>query len=251
MASDGQVLLTSGQLSLGKTHLLAMLALTFLLFATQTQAKFCTSLKVLKKDVNQYGQTLCTESYQSRCGWFTFKMCTFYEKIPCTKERNDTKVKFKIVTECCKGYKYDDNNITCIRNETEDGTAGVTINTNNDQMNVSQAEELTTKGDPEAARTIQDPDDDDGINISHGAFAAIACACLFIICVTVVIVIHVRKKYYVLNVTQEEIRKSVSVVSDPFLDTHLHNGTGDVQLKEEKEKEAAKSPLELEKMVQA
>ncbi|XP_046353820.2 uncharacterized protein LOC124133435 isoform X6 [Haliotis rufescens] len=220
MASDGQVLLTSGQLSLGKTHLLAMLALTFLLFATQTQAKFCTSLKVLKKDVNQYGQTLCTESYQSRCGWFTFKMCTFYEKIPCTKERNDTKVKFKIVTECCKGYKYDDNNITCIR-------------------------------DPEAARTIQDPDDDDGINISHGAFAAIACACLFIICVTVVIVIHVRKKYYVLNVTQEEIRKSVSVVSDPFLDTHLHNGTGDVQLKEEKEKEAAKSPLELEKMVQA
>ncbi|XP_046353818.2 uncharacterized protein LOC124133435 isoform X4 [Haliotis rufescens] len=227
MASDGQVLLTSGQLSLGKTHLLAMLALTFLLFATQTQAKFCTSLKVLKKDVNQYGQTLCTESYQSRCGWFTFKMCTFYEKIPCTKERNDTKVKFKIVTECCKGYKYDDNNITCI------------------------PEELTTKGDPEAARTIQDPDDDDGINISHGAFAAIACACLFIICVTVVIVIHVRKKYYVLNVTQEEIRKSVSVVSDPFLDTHLHNGTGDVQLKEEKEKEAAKSPLELEKMVQA
>ncbi|XP_071093788.1 uncharacterized protein [Haliotis cracherodii] len=187
MASDGQVLLTSGQLSLGKTHLLAMLALTILLFATQTQAKFCTSLKVLKKDVNQYGQTLCTESYQSRCGWFTFKMCTFYEKIPCTKERNDTKVKFKIVTECCKGYKYDDNNITCIR-------------------------------DPEAARTIQDPDDDDnGINISHGAFAAIACACLFIICVTVVIVIHVRKK----------------------------------QLKEEKEKEAAKSPLELEKMVQA
>ncbi|XP_071093786.1 uncharacterized protein [Haliotis cracherodii] len=194
MASDGQVLLTSGQLSLGKTHLLAMLALTILLFATQTQAKFCTSLKVLKKDVNQYGQTLCTESYQSRCGWFTFKMCTFYEKIPCTKERNDTKVKFKIVTECCKGYKYDDNNITCI------------------------PEELTTKGDPEAARTIQDPDDDDnGINISHGAFAAIACACLFIICVTVVIVIHVRKK----------------------------------QLKEEKEKEAAKSPLELEKMVQA
>ncbi|XP_071093787.1 uncharacterized protein [Haliotis cracherodii] len=194
MASDGQVLLTSGQLSLGKTHLLAMLALTILLFATQTQAKFCTSLKVLKKDVNQYGQTLCTESYQSRCGWFTFKMCTFYEKIPCTKERNDTKVKFKIVTECCKGYKYDDNNITCI------------------------PEDLTTRGDPEAARTIQDPDDDDnGINISHGAFAAIACACLFIICVTVVIVIHVRKK----------------------------------QLKEEKEKEAAKSPLELEKMVQA
>ncbi|XP_071093783.1 uncharacterized protein [Haliotis cracherodii] len=218
MASDGQVLLTSGQLSLGKTHLLAMLALTILLFATQTQAKFCTSLKVLKKDVNQYGQTLCTESYQSRCGWFTFKMCTFYEKIPCTKERNDTKVKFKIVTECCKGYKYDDNNITCIRNETEDGTAGVTINRNNDQMNVTQAEDLTTRGDPEAARTIQDPDDDDnGINISHGAFAAIACACLFIICVTVVIVIHVRKK----------------------------------QLKEEKEKEAAKSPLELEKMVQA
>ncbi|XP_071093785.1 uncharacterized protein [Haliotis cracherodii] len=201
MASDGQVLLTSGQLSLGKTHLLAMLALTILLFATQTQAKFCTSLKVLKKDVNQYGQTLCTESYQSRCGWFTFKMCTFYEKIPCTKERNDTKVKFKIVTECCKGYKYDDNNITCIP---EDLT--------------TRAEELTTKGDPEAARTIQDPDDDDnGINISHGAFAAIACACLFIICVTVVIVIHVRKK----------------------------------QLKEEKEKEAAKSPLELEKMVQA
>ncbi|XP_067681077.1 uncharacterized protein [Haliotis asinina] len=168
------------------TQLVSMLALTFLLFVTQTESKFCTSLKIMKPEVNQYGQKLCTESYQSRCGWFTFKMCTYYEKIPCTKERNDTKVKFKVVTECCKGYMYDENNITCIR-------------------------------DPATAKTIQDPDDDDdGINISHGAFAAIASACLFIICVTVVIVIHVRKK----------------------------------QLKEEKAKEA-KSPLELEKMVQA
>ncbi|XP_067681061.1 uncharacterized protein [Haliotis asinina] len=192
------------------TQLVSMLALTFLLFVTQTESKFCTSLKIMKPEVNQYGQKLCTESYQSRCGWFTFKMCTYYEKIPCTKERNDTKVKFKVVTECCKGYMYDENNITCIRNETEDGSAGVTVITINDQMNV-------TKGDPATAKTIQDPDDDDdGINISHGAFAAIASACLFIICVTVVIVIHVRKK----------------------------------QLKEEKAKEA-KSPLELEKMVQA
>ncbi|XP_067681068.1 uncharacterized protein [Haliotis asinina] len=182
------------------TQLVSMLALTFLLFVTQTESKFCTSLKIMKPEVNQYGQKLCTESYQSRCGWFTFKMCTYYEKIPCTKERNDTKVKFKVVTECCKGYMYDENNITCIPDEL-----------------TTRAGEVTTKGDPATAKTIQDPDDDDdGINISHGAFAAIASACLFIICVTVVIVIHVRKK----------------------------------QLKEEKAKEA-KSPLELEKMVQA
>ncbi|XP_046546578.1 uncharacterized protein LOC124256646 [Haliotis rubra] len=225
MASDDKNRFSSGQQHyLRTTQLVAMLALTFLLFATQTEAKFCTSLKIMKPDVNQYGQKLCTESYQSRCGWFTFKMCTYYEKIPCTKERNDTKAKFKIVTECCKGYMYDANNITCIRNETEDGSAGVTVNTNNDQINVTEADELTTKadevttkGDPASAKNIQDPDDDDGINISHGAFAAIASACLFIICVTVVIVIHVRKK----------------------------------QLKEEKAREEAKSPLELEKMVQA
>ncbi|BFZ04555.1 hypothetical protein BsWGS_07593 [Bradybaena similaris] len=117
----------------------------------------------------------CKQKYHARCSWFSSSQCTYYEKVPCHKERNHTVVQYKIVSECCHGYQLDPiNNITCI----------------------------SMPGSHEDNIRYYKSDDGLFLGLSSGAYAGIVCSFAFVSCVVILVAlrIHKRKRQQVLKV---------------------------------------------------
>jgi hypothetical protein len=144
----------------------------FLVLSGTVSCKWCTRLKaeVHVQTLTEFSE--CKQAYHAACGWFTSSVCTYYEMVPCAKERNHTVQQYKIVSECCPGYTLDPiNNITCILMPSihADGRSDQSV-----QYYVS--------------------DNDLFLGLSPGAYAGIICSFLFAICVAVLITLHVLKR---------------------------------------------------------
>ncbi|KAL8619094.1 hypothetical protein ACOMHN_019366 [Nucella lapillus] len=47
----------------------------------------------------------CHQSFEANCGWFSFEKCVFNETVACLKTRNMTQTIYRIVEDCCPGYR--------------------------------------------------------------------------------------------------------------------------------------------------
>uniref|UniRef100_A0A0B7A958 EMI domain-containing protein n=1 Tax=Arion vulgaris TaxID=1028688 RepID=A0A0B7A958_9EUPU len=155
---------------MASTNFLSMF-LVILLASSYVSCKWCSRLKAEKTVKTIFESAQCKQSYHTSCGWFTRAQCTFYEMVPCTKERNHTELQYKIVNECCPGYILDPiNNITCIY------VPGL------------------VKAHDGSSVQYYVPEDGLIFGLSHGAYAGIICSLLFAGCVIVLIILHVLKR---------------------------------------------------------
>ncbi|KAK3783867.1 hypothetical protein RRG08_001899 [Elysia crispata] len=93
-----------------------------MLCATPVQSRWCTRLVTYTTTKPYVKQSMCNQSYEESCSFFSFQMCTRYELVPCMKEENKTVTMYKIFESCCPGYRLNPlNNLTCEEIETDNG----------------------------------------------------------------------------------------------------------------------------------
>ncbi|XP_070206459.1 uncharacterized protein [Littorina saxatilis] len=144
-----------------------VVATLVLISACTVESRICTRMTLEQVVKSQPYMDQCIGTYEARCGWFSVKMCTFNESVPCVKEMNRTVTIYRVVEDCCPGY-HRNNDGKCIMDE----------------------------GFKPARSRSDDEDDDDGLFLgaSPGVYAGIICGILFVACIALLVAVHYRKR---------------------------------------------------------
>ncbi|XP_070206458.1 uncharacterized protein [Littorina saxatilis] len=169
-----------------------VVATLVLISACTVESRICTRMTLEQVVKSQPYMDQCIGTYEARCGWFSVKMCTFNESVPCVKEMNRTVTIYRVVEDCCPGY-HRNNDGKCISDA--------------ETAKKSQAAEKTSQGGLDPSDTVDegfkparsrsdDEDDDDGLFLgaSPGVYAGIICGILFVACIALLVAVHYRKR---------------------------------------------------------